>query len=349
MGRKRNQYLDVIKAICMILVVVGHCLQYGSGDDYFSEARYFDNPVFAFIYSFHMPLFMLISGYLFAESLKNKKWNEVLLSKAKQLLVPLLCWSTVSLAIRIIKSLTGMSEETVSVVWAVKNLISGFVYGPWFLWAIWWCSFVIILVRRLFKDHLLVYIAGSLLTLVIPDALNLSLYKYMWPFFLLAYLFNQYDLKTKWKKVYSHKVFVLGCMILFCVLLLFYNRECYIYISGFTVLNKDAIRQVSIDGFRFLVGLAGSIGVMYLVYALMKVLPDAVKEILAYIGRNTLGIYVISGYFFAELLPKITAPLQSVNGWYLAVETVCILGMSVLLTAVLKKTKVTNRLFLGGR
>ena len=56
-------WISIAKAIGICLVVIGH----SGAPEY----------VVKYIYSFHMPLFMLISGYLFAHSLENKKWNKV--------------------------------------------------------------------------------------------------------------------------------------------------------------------------------------------------------------------------------------------------------------------------------
>lgn len=64
----RSEYLDFLKAILIITVLLGHCIQYGGG---YEDNSFFDNKLFKFIYSFHMPLFMLISGYLFSESVKK--------------------------------------------------------------------------------------------------------------------------------------------------------------------------------------------------------------------------------------------------------------------------------------
>lgn len=51
---ERNQYFDVVKGFGIFLVVLGHCwiLSDGLGD------------VYILIYSFHMPLFLVVSGYL---------------------------------------------------------------------------------------------------------------------------------------------------------------------------------------------------------------------------------------------------------------------------------------------
>lgn len=60
---KRELYPDIIKGIAIILVVLGHCIQFGSA--FSTNLLFFKSSIFIAIYSFHMPLFMLISGYFF--------------------------------------------------------------------------------------------------------------------------------------------------------------------------------------------------------------------------------------------------------------------------------------------
>lgn len=57
MEKERLQHIDIAKGLCILLVVVGHILQYNFSGTGSSSA-------FNFIYSFHMPLFMLLSGYV---------------------------------------------------------------------------------------------------------------------------------------------------------------------------------------------------------------------------------------------------------------------------------------------
>lgn len=72
---QREKWIDVVKAIGIILMVIGQA-----------------SPPFSFkiwIYSFHMPLFFIVAGYLFNE----KKWaslgeKELLKSRAKTYLLP---------------------------------------------------------------------------------------------------------------------------------------------------------------------------------------------------------------------------------------------------------------------
>lgn len=348
MRKERNLYIDIIKAVNIILVIVGHCIQYGSGKE-FLQGLFFENPIFIFIYSFHMSLFMLISGYLFSDSLESKRWNEVLLIKFKQLIIPLVSWSIFSLCIDVCKVLLGNISNSITAMWIIKKLISNFIYGPWFLWAIWWCSLVILIIKEFFNDSIIIYIFGCLLTFFLPDVLNLALYKFMWPFFLIAYMFNSYGWKNKMKKVYSDKYFIILVSVLFLVLLFFYDYDKYIYTSGYTIIGKNPITQIYNNFFRFAIGMVGSITIMYIIYALTNRLPRRVNCFLAYIGKNTLGIYIISGYIFTEILCTVTSQLKGINYFFIFIEALCILYTSIIVTVLFKKNKLTSRLLLGGR
>lgn len=55
--KERILYIDNLRAFAIMLVVMGHILQFTFGD-----SHGFDHPFFKFIYSFHMPLFFFISG-----------------------------------------------------------------------------------------------------------------------------------------------------------------------------------------------------------------------------------------------------------------------------------------------
>ena len=87
----RLDYIDIAKGLCILLVVMGHILQFNcTGDG--------SRTVFDFIYSFHMPVFMLLSGYVASLSRdKIKKGNAIHFIKKKfvQLVIPFLFWGLV--------------------------------------------------------------------------------------------------------------------------------------------------------------------------------------------------------------------------------------------------------------
>ena len=75
-GKKKNTFIDYLKGIAIILVLVGHCVQYGSGASFLEDGEYWNNIVMKVIYSFHMPLFIAVSGYLFKKSWDNKWYKK---------------------------------------------------------------------------------------------------------------------------------------------------------------------------------------------------------------------------------------------------------------------------------
>lgn len=72
---QRDYSFDYLKGILIFLVVLGHCPAFlltpqGAEFDRWSD------PMFVFIYSFHMPLFMLTTGFFFSKK-KNSTLRDI--------------------------------------------------------------------------------------------------------------------------------------------------------------------------------------------------------------------------------------------------------------------------------
>ena len=68
---KRNKLFDSLKFVLIFLMVYGHTLQYNSG--------HIVDTIFGFIYTFHMPLFIFISGY-FSKNITWEKYKKSFIS-----------------------------------------------------------------------------------------------------------------------------------------------------------------------------------------------------------------------------------------------------------------------------
>ena len=90
----RNPLLDVVKGLLIILVLLGHAIQYGSGAAFLSGGEFYNNLIFRFIYSFHMPLFMGVAGYLSYFSLQKHGARNYIIRRWSRLFPPILIWST---------------------------------------------------------------------------------------------------------------------------------------------------------------------------------------------------------------------------------------------------------------
>ena len=82
----KNPIIDIAKGIAIILVVYGHVIEHSMAPWGFQD--FFQNPVFKIIYTFHMPLFVFISGYLMANSLNRHSVHDVFKSRTRSLFVP---------------------------------------------------------------------------------------------------------------------------------------------------------------------------------------------------------------------------------------------------------------------
>mgnify|MGYP000853467853 FL=1 len=64
----RVQWIDSLKGFLIVLVVLGHVVQSMIDSNVFYTSNYVLVPLFYWIYSFHMPLFFLVSGYVYRHS-----------------------------------------------------------------------------------------------------------------------------------------------------------------------------------------------------------------------------------------------------------------------------------------
>ncbi len=108
---ERSLWLDAVKGIGIFLVLLGHCK---------------GSPLNWFIYGFHMPLFFIISGYLF----KKESIPAYGVKLIKRYIVPYLLFSTANAALRIPYMLTG--DYTVSgIINRLGAYIMGAIRGEW--------------------------------------------------------------------------------------------------------------------------------------------------------------------------------------------------------------------------
>lgn len=342
----------MVKALAITLVVFGHCIQYGSGREFLVAKRFFSDPVFTFIYSFHMPLFMLVSGYLFAFSVKKARGVEhfqVLWKKARQLVVPLFFWGGVSASVPVCTALIQKGCFHIVPSTFAKTWFLSFVDRLWFLWAIWWCLVIVIMARSFFRDSFLFYLAVLLVTFVTPDSHGFGCIKFVYPYFVFGYSFHAHGVGAKWVEMFTNRYFGVVSGICFVAMLCFFGRETYIYTSRYSLIGKPFGIQLWNDSFRFLIGLFGSLFVMRVIWSLEKRVGGTVRAAISYVGRNTLGLYVIPQLLLHKELVRLSRGLTGVNYAVTTAETIVLMGVALVIQWALKKNRLTNILFLGGR
>ena len=348
----RNLYIDIVKGIAIILVVYGHCIEYYS-TEYLNGNFFYSDLIHKIIYSFHMPLFMLVSGYLFYGSIRKHLWLCNFQSRFTKLLLPIFLWNSLYLIIR--NSFDFIDGKPV----ILKEEILSYFTALWFLWALFWCSIIVLFVNRWFRDNFFIYIALLIVMLFIPGIYGINLYVYMYPYFIVGYMGNKYQITDKiksWFKKGFIELFLVILLFLFVVLCRKYTVNDYVYVSGTGILKGLRtpnpyidFHQLSIDLYRYLVGFVGSGFFLVLISFIYKRYYKKINELIANIGRKSLGIYVISTIFFNSFILPLLSFDSGISYGIVALETVGILLITYILTTFLDKNSWLRILFLGGR
>lgn len=332
---KRNNKIDLLKGVSIFLVVWGHAIQYANN----GEFDFFLNPIFIFIYTFHMPLFMFISGFLFLHSVSNKKCSDVIIKRIKQLVVPIVAWSTMYYIFTQV-----LTRQSISIIDLIKSYIGSF----WFLFVLFVLSLLVTLVHRYFKDKLFIYVILGILILFLPEKINLVYIKFMYPYFILGYLLNKH--KTKIKKYID--IIGISCTMLFVILLIGWTKDYYIYTTGMSLYVDDILHKLFIICYRYISGLAGCGFFIYAIYKFCK--NNVNSNILNVIGKYTLGIYIIQSYIM-KVLDRVSIPSFFVNNFFFynfvftPILAISIVGFCIAVSIIIKKNDYLNTIFLGGR
>lgn len=292
---KRSQYLDIIKGIAIFLVLWGHSIQILS----YGKLDYYNNYLFKFIYSFHMPLFMLVSGYLFYFCCNRKTLKELLKNRVIGLIIPIFSWGTIFYLFQNIINYCSKRNSSLSISGYLRSL-----NGTWFLWSLLIISCIVAVLNRIKKKIIrnIMLTVGIIFVLIAP---NPTMNLYMYPYFVIGFLFNEYKsgVLDKLKKI-GHLI-----LLIYPIILIFYKNRDYIYTTGINPLVSEygVVNQIGIDIYRWCVGLFGSVFVLILTYIIIqkfseKAIVKRISKTFSYLGCISLQIYVMQRVFLELFL-----------------------------------------------
>ena len=149
---KRIDYLDYVKGFGIFLVVLGHIYDAS-------------NPIKIWLYSFHMPLFFIISGILIKHTnIKDRGMKNIIVSKFKSLIIPYICFELIAIFIWMLQN-----EFTLTALkWNVMDSI--FMYceagTTWFLFALFVSEIIFILMLKYIKSSKLITLITIILFII---------------------------------------------------------------------------------------------------------------------------------------------------------------------------------------
>ncbi|MGO4671153.1 acyltransferase family protein, partial [Bosea sp. 2RAB26] len=334
-ARGRDVFLDCLKGLAIITVVLGHTFQ-GVGP------RFDDYMPFKVVYSFHMPMFIFVSGMVASIGFKKKIFADVppgsfivgLGKSSVRLLLPFFTWALVSFYL--LQSSTAVLSQWMLLV------VSNPDNGLWFLWVLFQCQIVLALIsasfaalRRYRPINLEairpVYVVALLLLvayptrklfLATPNESGLHLTKIYLIYFLAGVLSHI------WRPKGLPAAIRWAPYLAFALAVPFWHRS---NLSPLVeVLPAVTYPDNLITAYQYLVGFAGTFAFVDFARVVANRAPRWVAQALSYIGARSLDIYAIHLYALG-VFPPVIAPI----------------ALSLAASAVLRTNPVTSWLCFG--
>lgn len=313
-----SEYADAVyvaKGIGIILVVIGH-YQPDWVPNYWQWLH-------DFIYTFHMPLFMFLSGFLFAAGkpvTSLSQYHNLIRSKAKRLLIPFL---SLAIIIFFLKYLGGLFFHLIyplsfsSVVNIFLNPIESFAPILWFLYVL----FVIFALFGIFylfihNEFYILIVFGLMFFLPWLDIFMLGTMLFYLPIFTLGFICLKHN-------TLKRANLSLGLIFLVSFGLLLVFRENF--------LHNDLILRI----YRLLLGIMGSAACFFIAMQVSNK-DNKFFRVLKYFGIYSMGIYILHAPIMSSARIFLLQVIKISDYWFLPVAFISI-NIGILLPIILEK------------
>jgi fucose 4-O-acetylase-like acetyltransferase len=325
----RDPGIDVLRAVAVLLVVFGHGIQY-------SNKAFDENLVFKFIYSFHIPLFFFLSGFLAFRSSPEG----YLPRKSRQLLIPYFAWMAIYYLL-----FNGADPTLFGPGRIAEYLVDSLVYqgdgSLWFLWVLFTISVVHALSRSLRYKYVL-YSAAILCLYPLQEALpslslmGLGLVRWHLFFFMAGLFFAEYDIagKMRWS-------WVLPFVPLGAYSFLAWNR-----CGNATVVGFDIDSQLLLNAYTLAIRYA-SAGSMIVVLFHAKKYCSFDNKVVRWISLKSLAFYSTQYVFIHALRKTFTNAETGVHMLKEAAFALTILGCSAATILLASQVGWIDKVFFG--
>lgn len=303
-SREKLLWADNLKSFLILLVVIGHTIQ-------FSVINYTDSHIFNYIYSFHMPLFMLISGFLSYKESSLVTWSGVK-RRGIQLLIPYVIWT-------IVFCLTMRAP-------IIERLFETPVY--WFLLLLFFICVLMTLCQKFaawlsIKSEIVCIVVLFVLFLFYaffnPQVLSLNIFHLHFLFFSMGWYLRKYE------NIVLRRWLIDPTGILFMILGWF-------YVHG----SPSPLVPFLPSSLYFII--TGTIGSLFFLTVFRQRFDKPCVGLV--VGRLTLGIYVIHLWICCALSPFFVDFTRQYGLIAILIIVACVMAVSIILSLLLKKSKM---------
>lgn len=333
--QNRIIYIDAIKAVLMFLVIWGHVIQYTN------IKEHLDNDIAAFIYSFHMPMFMMLSGLFYRKQLKYN-FSQMLRKSTFRLLIPATIITLFLFLMVYIHKPRGF-EESISLLYYCR---------PWFVTTLFFCNVTTFLVYQFIHKIGSSFLFTFIILCLIPDISSRLLF--MYPFFVLGYYINSSYLEKYLSNAQWGGVIVIAFVL--CIALKMNTSDITIYSNPYVLWSiKDGVHIDStliIAIKRFIIGFIGSVAMYYLLRKFFCGIGQNIgkSHIVQYIGKQTLGLYLFQIAFFTIYMGvknDFCENLTYGKDWLAFILSIVLLIILLVIIKIIRKSKFAKMLLLG--
>lgn len=328
--------INILSGIAILLVVIGH-LPFLGRTGFYGFFR-------SVIYSFHMPLFMTISGFLFARFSKDKivglsSYLGFLLKKVYRFCPPYIILTTLLFLVKIVAGKVFVLKHPVNFhsffMMFVNPMQGGFVVHLWFIYAL----FIIFVLYPVLEKisckidsrwKLLLYWCLSCVPMPYLFCLNL-VFKYM-VYFHFGCLISEYGRMPSRKKCFYGSV-------VFCILFFGFNelRNLDIWILG--------------SGISILVCLLGMASVVCFssIIAKQRTFLNRFFSLLGVFSFEIFLLHTLGSEAFSYYIVSLHLPVY-LQGWIIAIGgTCCGIFVPIMIFSVASKLFPKQAAFAFGR
>lgn len=315
----RIPYLDTSRGWAILLVILGHAIQY-------TVSNFDEHMGFRLIYAVHMPLFMFISGYV-TRPPGSGNVGVGLRVKARQLLLPFIFWLPISfLAIGWLQRPEGfVADFPLFVLQVLKNPDAG---GLWFLLVLFECHVLLQAAtaassRRALLLGVLMLLVLNAVILLWPASnwLGLGLLRWQFLFFLLGFAARQLG----WQPPAHGKSWL--WLLVFVILASFWYRKSAVPVDLWLSHLGAGAKRFAVQGYHAITAVVGIVATLGLCAALEhSVVLKGFRSLLDRLGQVSLEVYA-SHYLFLYMALRISDAAQLNTGAQISfVATFALLG-----------------------
>jgi fucose 4-O-acetylase-like acetyltransferase len=328
MEKQREHHIDLLKAVAIVLVVLGHSIQY-------TTLQFDEHPIFRLIYSFHMPLFMFVSGYLAYRTVLS---GDYIGRRFRALGIPFFAWLALNAFFRNYGDLkSGDGHSAMSFLWgAIKSPDNG---GLWFLIVLFEIDILYYLAQRTrFKYALLLLVIVSLYGMPafhVPLWFGLGLVRWHLFFFALGLYFKEYQVAKRIRA--WHLAFLLPVL---CMLEYSWGRTGSFAFGMVLSVKEKAVFDLAMN---YLVGIVAVVCAVRISF-----FYDTQTRLVKWLSANTLPIYATHSFVLSGIVYGLDARMGE-SALRTGMVFVTTIGLSTVVIHVVQRNRVLASVLFGKR